>query len=73
MQKVQIFPEIINYSVNTPYVSVYLEGYDEKPSVMLQSELSGVIYTGLPIGTYTFHLAVLDSRGKMLLLKTHTP
>lgn len=69
VQKVQIFPEIINYSVNTPYVSVYLEGYDEKPSVMLQSELSGVIYTGLPIGTYTFHLAVLDSRGKNVVVE----
>ena len=36
---------------------------------MLQSELSGVIYTGLPIGTYTFHLAVLDSRGKNVVVE----
>ncbi len=64
VQKVEIFPEIINYSVNVPYVSVYLEGYDDKPRVMLQSELTGIIYTGLPIGTYTFHLAVLDSKGQ---------
>ncbi len=64
VQKVEIFPEIINYSVNVPYVSVYLEGYDDKPRVMQQSELSGIIYTGLPIGTYTFHLAVLDSKGQ---------
>lgn len=64
VQKVEIFPEIINYSVNVPYVSVYLEGYDDKPRVMLQSDLTGIIYTGLPIGTYTFHLAVLDSKGQ---------
>ena len=64
VQKIEIFPEIINYSVNVPYVSVYLEGYDDKPRVMPQSELSGIIYTGLPIGTYTFHLSVLDSKGQ---------
>ena len=27
-QMIEMFPEIINYSVNTPYVSIYLEGYD---------------------------------------------
>ncbi len=69
VQKIEIFPEIINYSINVPYVSVYLEGFDEKPRVMLQSELSGVIYTGLPIGTYTFHLSVLDSKGQNVIVE----
>ena len=27
-ETIEIFPEIINYSVYKPYVSVYLEGYD---------------------------------------------
>lgn len=69
VQKVEIFPEIINYSVNKPYVSIYLEGYDEKPRVMPQSELSGIIYTGLPIGTYTFHISVLDSKGQNVIVE----
>lgn len=69
VQKIELFPEIINYSINVPYVSVYLEGFDEKPRVMLQSELSGVIYTGLPIGTYTFHLSVLDSKGQNVIVE----
>ncbi len=69
VQKIEIFPEIINYSINIPYVSVYLEGFDEKPTVMLQSELSGIIYTGLPIGTYTFHLSVLDSKGQNVIVE----
>ena len=47
-EKLEIFPEIINYSVNIPYVSVYLEGYDSEPQVVSQSEMSSVIYTNLP-------------------------
>ena len=35
----EMFPEIVNYSVNVPYVSMYLEGYDSEPRVMLQSEI----------------------------------
>lgn len=69
VQRIEIFPEIINYSINIPYVSVYLEGFDEKPAVMPQSELAGIIYTGLPIGTYTFHLAVLDSKGQNVIVE----
>ena len=63
-EKLEIFPEIINYSVNIPYVSVYLEGYDSEPQVMSQSEMSSVIYTNLPVGTYKFHIAVLDHKGQ---------
>lgn len=70
VQKLEIFPEIVNYSVNTLYVSVYLEGYDKEPTVMQQSELSGVIYTNLPVGNYTFHLAVLDSKDKSVQVET---
>lgn len=63
-EKLEIFPEIINYSVNIPYVSVYLEGYDSEPQVVSQSEMSSVIYTNLPVGTYKFHIAVLDHKGQ---------
>lgn len=61
--KVEILPEIINYSVNNPYLSLYMEGVDERPSVMLQSELSSLIYTNLKAGTYNLRIAVLDSKG----------
>ena len=56
----EMFPEIVNYSVNVPYVSIYLEGYDSEPRVMLQSELNNIVYRNIPVGTYRFHLAVLD-------------
>ena len=60
---IELVPEIVNYSINNPYVSLYLEGVDEKPVVMLQSELTDVIYTNLDSGTYYFHIGILDSKG----------
>lgn len=61
----EMFPEIVNYSVNVPYVSIYLEGYDSEPRVMLQSEMNNIVYRNIPVGTYKFHLAVLDDKGKV--------
>lgn len=63
-ETLEIVPEIINYSINNPYVSVYLEGIDEKPTIMLQSEVSSTVYTHIEAGTYRFHIAVLDSKGR---------
>lgn len=59
---IEIVPEVLNYSINDPYVSVYLEGYQDTPTVMLQSELTSVVYENLPTGMYTFHLSVLDNQ-----------
>lgn len=61
--KVEILPEIINYSVNNPFLSLYMEGVDESPNVMLQSDLSSLIYTNLKAGTYNLRISVLDSKG----------
>ena len=61
--KVEILPEIINYSAQNPYLSLYMEGIDERPNVMLQSELSSLIYTNLKAGTYNLRISVLDSKG----------
>ena len=60
--KIEINPEIVNYSIEDPNVRVYLEGFDQKPKVVAQSELSNIVYTNLASGEYTFHLAVLESR-----------
>lgn len=63
--KVEILPEIINFSIQNPFVSVYMEGVDEKPSIMLQNELSSLIYTNLKAGSYNLHISILDSKGLM--------
>lgn len=60
--RIEINPEVVNYSINDPCISVYLDGFDQKPKLMTQSEMSSIVYTNLPSGDYTFHLAVLESR-----------
>lgn len=63
ISRIRIRPELLNYSLNDPYLSFYLEGFDDKRTVVQQSELTDVTYTNLPAGKYVFHLAVLDNTG----------
>ena len=60
---IEVVPEILNYSINNPYISLYMKGIDEKPNVMTQNELASVIYSNISAGTYQFHISMLDSRG----------
>lgn len=55
-------PEVINFSVNDPEISIYMEGIDKKPFVVTQSKLSSVVYSNISAGEYVFHLAILDGR-----------
>lgn len=70
VSRIEIVPEIINYSLNLPYVSVYMEGLDKQPKVIPQNELKSITYTNLPAGTYTFRLGVMDSRGKKVVAES---
>jgi energy-coupling factor transport system substrate-specific component len=67
INKIEIFPEVINYTTQDPYVSFYLEGFDHTSNIVPQSELGSIVYTNVPSGTYTFHLAVLDSDKETVL------
>ena len=71
--RVEIIPELINFSLNDPYVKIWLEGFENNPKVMLQSELSTITYTNLPAGNYTFHLAVLDNKGNKVIAESQYP
>ncbi|MBQ6961266.1 MAG: HD domain-containing protein [Clostridia bacterium] len=62
--KVEIYPEIINYSIQDPMVGFYVEGFDSRWTILPQSSLSTITYTNLPSGSYTLHLAVMDSSGE---------
>lgn len=55
-------PEVLNYSMNDPYISVYMIGYDKKEKVCLLSELDSVSYAKLKPGKYTFRISVLDGK-----------
>jgi energy-coupling factor transport system substrate-specific component len=67
VNKIELFPEVINYTTEDPYVSYYLEGFDRTANVVLQSELGSIVYTNVPSGTYIFHLAVLGSDKETVL------
>ncbi|QWT52426.1 HD domain-containing phosphohydrolase [Eubacterium sp. MSJ-33] len=70
VSRIEIVPEVVNYSVNDPYVSVWLEGFDKEPKIVRQSELTNIVYTNLSTNTYIFHLAVLDSKGQSVLAES---
>jgi energy-coupling factor transport system substrate-specific component len=70
VQKIEIFPEVINYKTEEPYVSYYLEGFEEEANVVLLSDLGSIVYTNVPSGSYTFHLKVLDSDKKTVIGET---
>lgn len=60
MEKIVLAPEVLNYSMNDPYVSFMLEGYDNNETVCLLSELDKITYAKLKPGTYVFRFSILD-------------
>ena len=67
VDRVELFPEILNYTIQEPNVGYFLEGFDKKPTIVAQNNLNNIIYDNLPAGTYTFHLAIYDSAGEKAL------
>lgn len=65
--RIELNPEIVNYTIQDPYVGYYLEGFESKWNILPWSSLKSISYTNLPTGTYTFHLAVFDSQGENIL------
>lgn len=71
--RVELAPEVLNYSINDPDISVYLEGFDKEPQMTPQSEFTSVAYTNLSSGDYIFHVAVLDNRtGNVIAENTYS-
>lgn len=67
VKKITFLPEIVNYTLEDPTVSYYLEGLETKKKVLTQKELSSVSYTNLHAGEYVFHLAILNREtGKVI-------
>lgn len=61
-EKIEIIPEVVNYSINDPSIRIWLEGFDKDAKVVDQSGLKSIVYTNLPSGEYIFHIGVLDSK-----------
>ena len=67
VSRVELRPEILNYTIQEPNAGYWLEGYDSQWTIVPQSVLNSIIYTNLPAGDYTFHLAIFDSAGERVL------
>ena len=67
VSRVELGPEILNYTIQEPNVGYLLEGYDTQWTIIPQSSLNNIIYTNLPAGDYTFRLAIFDSGGERVL------
>lgn len=67
VERVELDPEILNYTIQEPNVGYFLEGYDSQWTIIPQNNLNNIIYTNLPAGDYIFHLAIYDSAGEHIL------
>ena len=67
VNRVELDPEILNYTIQEPNVGYFLEGYDSQWTIVPQNNLNNIIYVNLPAGDYTFHLAIFDSAGERVL------
>ena len=67
VNRVELGPEILNYTIQEPNAGYWLEGYDTQWTIVPQGSLNTIIYTNLPAGDYTFHLAILDTAGERVL------
>ncbi len=64
---IEFVPEVVNFSLEDPKISYYLEGVDGSYKTVPQSELTSAIYTNLPAGEYTFHIAIIDEETGSIL------
>ena len=67
VSRVEISPEILNYTIQDPNAGYLLEGYENQWTIIPQGNLNNIIYANLPAGEYTFHLAIFDSAGENVL------
>ncbi|MCR4596792.1 MAG: HD domain-containing protein, partial [Lachnospiraceae bacterium] len=67
VSRIELGPEILNYTIQEPNVGYYLEGYDTQWTIQPQNSLNNIIYVNLPAGNYVFHLAIFDSAGEKVL------
>ena len=67
IDRIELSPEILNYTIQEPNVGYYLEGYDSQWTIVPQNNLNNIIYVNLPAGNYIFHLAIFDSAGDRVL------
>ena len=71
VRKIELYPEVINFTVQDPNVGYWLEGFDDQWTILPHSSLNGITYTNVPSGDYSFHIAVLG-RDESRILEERT-
>ena len=69
VSRLEISPEVIDYTIQDPNVGYMLEGFDTEWTVTAQNSLSTISYTNLPAGDYVFHLAVFDNNRENVIVE----
>ena len=69
VSRLEIMPEVINYTIQDPNVGYMLEGFDPDWTIVPQNALNSIVYTNLPAGDYVFHLAVFDNNQENVLVE----
>ena len=67
VNKLELYPEIVNYTIQDPYVGYMLEGFDKEWNIVPQNSLGTITYTNLSDGDYSFRLAVFDNNQENIL------
>ena len=69
ISRLEINPEVINYTIQDPNVGYMLEGFDSEWTVVPQNSLGTISYTNLSAGDYVFHLAVFDNNCENVIVE----
>ena len=69
VSRLEILPEVINYTIQDPNVGYKLEGFDTEWTIVPQNSLGSISYTNLPAGDYVFHLAVFDNNLENMIVE----
>ena len=72
VSKLQLVPEIINFSRDEPIISYRLEGFDSGWKNVAQNDLHSLTYTNLEPGDYIFRIAVRAEDGSIIEEKVYT-
>ncbi len=65
--RIRISPAILDYTMSNPMVQVSLEGSGDEGFTSYLSELKDLEFTGLPYGSHTLHINVMDGSGESVI------
>ncbi|MFK4784597.1 ATP-binding protein [Fusobacterium sp. MFO224] len=67
VKRLQIEAYTLTYQLLNPTISYYLEGFDDKPIEVSNSDAEKILYNNLKGGKYTFHYRVIDRKNNKIL------